>query len=92
MLTGGVGAVIGAATAKKNTVTTPSQDNIKTSVTHDFKIYINLNILTENEKEKSGIENSDTAVTATIITKIGLTILADTAASPKIKAPTMPIV
>ena len=55
-------------------------------------IYINLNILIENEKEKSGIENSETAVTAIIITKIGLTILADTAASPKINAPTIPIV
>lgn len=54
--------------------------------------YINLNILTENENEKSGIENSDTAVIAIIITKIGLTILADTAASPSIKAPTIPIV
>ncbi len=56
------------------------------------RININLNILTENEKEKSGIENSDTAVTATIIMRIGLTILADTAASPRIKAPTIPMV
>lgn len=45
VLTGGVGAVIGAATARKNTVTMPTQDNIKTSVTHDFKIYVNLNDL-----------------------------------------------
>ena len=55
-------------------------------------MYINLNILIENEKEKSGIENSETAVTAIIITKIGLTILAETAASPRINAPTIPIV
>lgn len=53
-------------------------------------IYINLKILIEKEKEKSGIANSEIAVIATIITKIGLTIFAVTAASPKIKVPTIP--
>ena len=61
VLTGGVGAVIGAATAKKNTVTTPSQDNIKTSVTHDFNIYINLNDLSNPTIIISVGNNTDTA-------------------------------
>ena len=61
VLTGGVGAVIGAATAKKNTVTTPSQNNIKTSVTHDFNIYINLNDLSNPTIIISVGNNIDTA-------------------------------
>ncbi len=40
----------------------------------------------------SGIENEQRAVIATIIIRIGLTIFAFTAASPNIKAPTIPIV
>ena len=55
-------------------------------------IYINLKILTENFREKLGIENPQIPVKATIIISIGLTIFAETAASPKIKAPIIPIV
>ena len=37
-----------------------------------------------------GITNDDKPVIATIIIRIGLTIFAETAASPNIKAPTIP--
>ena len=53
-------------------------------------MYINLNILIENLSELSGIANADIPVNATIIIRIGLTILAETAASPKISAPIIP--
>lgn len=45
ILSGGVGAAIGAATAKKNTVTTPLNEYDTTIIRHDFKIYINVNDL-----------------------------------------------
>lgn len=61
VLTGGVGAVIGAATAKKNTITTPTQDNVVTSVTHDFKIYVNLNDLSNPTMIISVGHSTDTA-------------------------------
>lgn len=61
VLTGGVGAVIGAATARKNTITTPMQENVVTSVTHDFKIYVNLNDLSNPTIIISVGHNSDTA-------------------------------
>lgn len=53
-------------------------------------IYINLNIRIENLRELSGIANAEIPVKATIIIRIGLTILAETAASPSIKAPIIP--
>ena len=55
-------------------------------------MYANLIILIEKLKEKSGIAKLHIPVNATIIIKIGLTILALTAASPKTKAPIIPIV
>ena len=55
-------------------------------------ININLKTLKWNPKEKSGIANEEIPVIATTIIRIGLTIPALTAASPKIKAPTIPIV
>ena len=61
VLTGGIGAVIGATTAKKNTVTTPIQDNVVASVTHDFKIYVNLNDLSNPTKIICVGHNTDTA-------------------------------
>ena len=45
-------------------------------------VYINRNILIENLRELSGIANAEIPVKATIIIRIGLTILAETAASP----------
>lgn len=45
-------------------------------------IYINLKILREKPKVKSGIVKLQIPVNATIIIRIGLTILAETAASP----------
>ena len=56
------------------------------------RIYANLVTLKWKLNEKSGIENEEIAVTAIIIINIGETILADTAASPKTKAPTIPTV
>lgn len=53
-------------------------------------IYINLNILIENLSELSGIANAEIPVNATIIISIGLTIFAETAASPSINAPIIP--
>ena len=50
-------------------------------------IYINLNILIANLKVLSGIVKAQIPENATIIISIGLTILADIAASPKINAP-----
>lgn len=55
-------------------------------------IYKNLKILSANPSEKSGIAKLQIPVNATIIIKIGLTIFAETAASPKIKAPIIPTV
>lgn len=55
-------------------------------------IYKNLNNLREKLNEKSGIEKEHIPVIATIIISIGLTRLALTAASPRIRAPTIPIV
>ena len=55
-------------------------------------ININLKTLKWNPKEKSGIAKEEIPVIATTIIRIGLTIPALTAASPKIKAPTIPIV
>ncbi|MCX4303034.1 MAG: hypothetical protein OSJ66_03365 [Clostridia bacterium] len=45
-------------------------------------IYINLKILIEKAKVKSGIVKLQIPVKAIIIIRIGLTILAETAASP----------
>ncbi|MFR9496232.1 MAG: hypothetical protein SNG69_02205 [Rikenellaceae bacterium] len=45
VLTGGVGAVVGAATAKKKTTTSSPQVNIV--VKHDYTIQINVNSITE---------------------------------------------
>lgn len=56
------------------------------------KMNKNLRILIEKLKDKSGIANEEIDVIETIIIKIGLTILAETAACPKIKAPTIPSV
>ena len=53
-------------------------------------IYINLNIFRENLKALSGIANEQIPAEAIIIIRIGLTILAETAASPKISAPIIP--
>ena len=53
-------------------------------------VNINLYTLKWNPKEKLGITNEDNPVIATTIIKIGLTIFAATAASPKINAPTIP--
>ncbi len=44
----------------------------------------------EKRNELSGIANAHIPEYATIIIRIGLTILADTAASPKISAPIIP--
>lgn len=55
-------------------------------------MYINLKILSVNPNEKSGIAKLQIPVKATIIIKIGLTILAETAASPSIRAPIIPTV
>ncbi len=46
-------------------------------------IYKNLKILIENPKVKSGIVKLQIPVKATIIIRIGLTMFAETAASPK---------
>ena len=56
------------------------------------KINKNLNNLKWKPKEKSGIADEAIAVIATIIIRVGLTILALTAASPITNAPTIPIV
>lgn len=53
-------------------------------------INTNLKYRRWNPNEKSGIANEAIPVKATNIIKIGLTILAETAACPKTKAPTMP--
>ncbi len=53
-------------------------------------VYINLNILIAKRNELSGIANADIPTKATIIIRIGLTILAETAASPRIRAPIIP--
>lgn len=50
-------------------------------------IYINLNVFIANRNVLSGIVNAQIPEKATIIIKIGLTMLAEIAASPKIKAP-----
>lgn len=50
-------------------------------------IYANLTTRIWKLKEKSGTANAVIPVIATIITNIGLTIFAVTAASPKISAP-----
>lgn len=55
-------------------------------------IKTNLKVLRWKPKEKSGIAKEAIPVIATIITRIGLTMLAETAASPIIKPPTIPIV
>ena len=55
-------------------------------------VYINLNILNANLRELSGIANAEMPVNATIIISIGLTIFAETAASPSISAPIIPTV
>ena len=46
-------------------------------------IYINLNSLSENPSVKSGIAKLQIPVKATIMIRIGLTIFAETAASPQ---------
>ncbi len=53
-------------------------------------IYINRNILIANLKELSGIAKEQIPEKATIIISIGLTIFAETAASPNIRAPIIP--
>lgn len=53
-------------------------------------IYINLKVLIAKRKDVSGIAKAEIPANATIIIRIGLTMLADTAASPKIKAPIIP--
>ena len=55
-------------------------------------IYINRNVLIVKFNEKSGIAYEQIPVTATIIISRGVTKLADTAASPRIKPPIIPIV
>lgn len=50
-------------------------------------IYINLKVLIANLKVLSGIVKAQIPEKATIIIKIGLTMLAEIAASPNIKAP-----
>ena len=54
-------------------------------------VYINLNILIANLRELSGIANAEIPVKATIIINIGLTIFAETAASPNINPPSIDI-
>ena len=56
------------------------------------KIKANRKYLKWNPKEKSGMAKEAIPVIATTIIKIGLTIPALTAACPKTKAPTIPIV
>jgi len=51
----------------------------------------NLKTLNEKPREKSGTAKEQIPVIATIIINIGLTKLALTAASPNIRAPTIPI-
>ena len=53
-------------------------------------VYINLNILSAKRNELSGMAKADIPTKATIIIRIGLTILAETAASPSIRAPIIP--
>lgn len=55
-------------------------------------IYINRNVLIVKFNEKSGIAYEQIPVTATIIINRGVTKLADTAASPRIKPPIIPMV
>ena len=55
-------------------------------------IYINRNVLIVKFNEKSGIAYEQIPVTATIIISRGVTKLADTAASPRIKPPIIPMV
>ncbi len=54
------------------------------------KMNANLKYLKWNPNEKSGIVKDEIPVIATTIIKIGLTIPALTAASPKTNAPTIP--
>lgn len=56
------------------------------------KIYANLIILKWKLREKSGIEKEHIPVKDTIIIRIGLTMLASTAACHNINAPTIPMV
>ena len=56
-LTGGIGAVIGAATAKKDIITTPNEQTIK----HDYKIYLNLNNLSNPTRIIDIKDNTESA-------------------------------
>lgn len=53
MLTGGLGAVAGAATAKKETITTPNQNQstTTTSIKHKYICYVNVNDLANPIRE-----------------------------------------
>ena len=53
MLTGGLGAVAGAVTAKKETITTPNQNQSKTttSIKHNYMCYVNVNDLANPIRE-----------------------------------------
>lgn len=53
MLTGGLGAVAGAVTAKKKTITTPNQNQSKTttSIKHNYMCYVNVNDLANPIRE-----------------------------------------
>ena len=63
MFTGGLGAVAGAATAKKKTITTPnqSQSTTTTSIKHNYVCYVNVNDLSNPIREIFLGENSQRA-------------------------------
>lgn len=65
MLTGGLGAVAGAATAKKETITTPNQEQsiTTTSIKHNYICYVNVNDLANPIREIYLGEDSKNAQT-----------------------------
>lgn len=62
-LFGGVGALVGASTAKKETITTPNQNQstTTTSIKHNYICYVNVNDLTNPIREIFLGENSKKA-------------------------------
>ena len=73
VLLGGVGALAGATTAKRETITTPTADKTTTTVKHKYSLFINLDDLSNPIREiKLG---SDTARAQTVANIFNIIIL-----------------
>lgn len=71
LLLGGVGALAGASTAKKETVSTPSTTQTSSSVKHMYTVFLNLNDLAKPTREiKIGSNTSKAQTVANVFNVI----------------------